>query len=737
MSSRPCRLAARVVFGFASALVPIAAYSAASFKAVWFPNGNIDYYIADDAEGARDVITDTMVYMAEHTPLEIVEVSRSSDANLRFEATWVSPNGGGYTYGYWDEVRDDSNQKIRFDPNHLPGRTTIAHEFGHALGRPHEFQRDDRDNHVSVCFNVDPFNYSPLGSVYWPDPYYNLSPYDYASVMNEGYSSCVDPLPGANEQSRDYEGVENLLSVHDINGVYRMYGEALGANDDGDRFGVAVASGDYDDDGHKDVAVANVQQGGLWLSFYRGVGTDNSEDVTGLKWMPWFKVQHDGDDVADDAQVTLATGDFNGDGIDDLAVGEPGYRGNVGRVSLLFVNSLRTDPNKDSFDNDFAPWGRKGIQYRIDIDPEDVGFSTFGSWPRFGAALAAVRATNYRNDDGDALYHDLAIGAPSAGGSFDAVDPVAKGAFVIVKGRVDTSPADFSVGTYVKVWNPSSTVVDFAAALAPVPGLCALSGQSSKYYNDYLAVGSPGYSGGNGSVRVYGCATSGTGSSLVTPALLQTYTNTNAGGRFGHALAGFRVYTGSRNSYVAIGQPDYKGSDGKRSGRVVINRVTSSGTFVFVEDFVPSTHDGNDDFGWALAVQQRPYSDSITDEGGRETYIGIGMPGAKVDGVRAGKVYVWRPWNSDGSLHTSAHVIEAYNPQASTDTRFGASIATLRPLKDEGGFVAGAPEAITTEDDVEAGQVSTLQNGAGSYDWETIRRNLNQETEGDKRASNR
>ena len=149
--------------------------------------------------------------------------------------------------------------------------------------------------------------------------------------------------------------------------------------------------------------------------------------------------------------------------------------------------------------------------------------------------------------------------------------------------------------------------------------------------------------------------------------------------------------------------PDFtmKGSDGKRSGRVVINRVTSSGTFVFVEDFVPSTHDGNDDFGWALAVQQRPYSDSITDEGGRETYIGIGMPGAKVDGVRAGNVYVWRPWNSDGSLHTSAHVIEAYNPQASTDTRFGASIATLRPLKDEGGFVAGAPEAITTEDDVD------------------------------------
>ena len=138
-----------------------------------------------------------------------------------------------------------------------------------------------------------------------------------------------------------------------------------------------------------------------------------------------------------------------------------------------------------------------------------------------------------------------------------------------------------------------------------------------------------------------------------------------------------------------------------------------------------------------LAVQQRPYSDTVTDEGGRETYIGIGMPGAKVDGVRAGKVYVWRPFNSDGSLHGTADAIEAYNPDAASDTRFGDSIATLRPLKDQGGFVAGAPDAITTADDVQAGQVSTLQNEAGPYAWDGVRWNLNQETEGDKRPTNR
>jgi hypothetical protein len=712
----------------AATLLPGQVHAGGTFRAVWYPDGEITFHIADDAEGARTAITDAMTFMVDHTPLEVTETQSESGANLHFEATWLSPNGGGYTNGYWDENHSDSNKKIRFDPDHLPGRDTVAHEFGHALGFPHEFQRPNRDAHVDVCFNTDPYNYSPAGSAFWPDPYQELSVYDFASVMNDGYSSCVTPLPGQNLQDRDYEGRENLLSVHDINSIYRVYGKNLGANNAGDRFGVAVASGDYDDDGFKDVAVANVQSGGLWLSFYRGVGTAAAEGVDGIKFAPWFKVEHQ-EDVDDDSRVALATGDFNGDGIDDLAVGQPDYDSGRGLVSILFVNSLRTDPDKDDLEGDFAPWGRKGVQYRIDIYPGHVGLAAPFVYPQFGASLAAIRGTNFRDEDGDPVYHDLVIGAPRAR-IWNAVNSASKGAVAIIKGGVDTSPADFSTATYQVIWSPVNAIGDFGAAVTALPGRCYTAfGQTSKYYTDQLAVGAPGFSDGDGAVYTSGCLTTGSGSTLTAPAVsLAAYATNGSLSRFGHSLAGFRTFTGVyRHTYLAIGEPEFLAADGKRVGRALVYEFDPAMTFV--AQFVPSIHDGGDDFGQALAVQQHPYSDTVTDEGDM-TYVAIGMPGAKIGGVRAGKVMVWRPLYDPGV----ASVVEANDPDSSTNTRFGESIAALRPLKDVGGFVVGAPDAIV--DGVQAGQVSTLQNDAGSAGWQTIRRNLDQETDGDVRPTN-
>ena len=238
-------------------------------------------------------------------------------------------------------------------------------------------------------------------------------------------------------------------------------------------------------------------------------------------------------------------------------------------------------------------------------------------------------------------------------------------------------------------------------------------------------MGSPRYSG-DGAAYVYGCSTTGSGSSLTAPGLIYSAYATGSESRFGHALAGFREFTGVyRHSYLAIGQPDYEAADGKRVGRVSVYEVGANMTFV--AGYVPSVHDGQDDFGYALAVQQHQYTSSVPIDEGNMTYIGIGMPGAMVNGVRAGKVLIWRPLYAPGV----ASVVEATDPDASTDTRFGESIATLRPLQNSGGFVAGAPDAITP-DGVQAGQVSTLQNDFGNAGWSTIRRNLDQETAGDQ-----
>ena len=132
-----------------------------------------------------------------------------------------------------------------------------------------------------------------------------------------------------------------------------------------------------------------------------------------------------------------------------------------------------------------------------------------------------------------------------------------------------------------------------------------------------------------------------------------------------------------------------------------LNKIAQNGRFDEISDYVSNTN--RSEFGHALAVQQRPDSDSIDAEGGYEAFIGIGMPGGKVDGIRSGKVLIWRPFNEDGTPNVSVNSVKAYNPDSRADTRFGESISALRPLVKRGGFVAGSPNAVTVGDGVQSG----------------------------------
>jgi hypothetical protein len=215
-------------------------------------------------------------------------------------------------------------------------------------------------------------------------------------------------------------------------------------------------------------------------------------------------------------------------------------------------------------------------------------------------------------------------------------------------------------------------------------------------------VGNPDYEGGE--VNIYGCATSGTASTISSPPLLQAKRWGAEGERFGGALTGFRIYDGSeRRSYLAIGIPGHECGKGK----VVLHQIDSNGTLTLVHQKEPADWYGNDEFGYSLAIFQRPYSDDYPDKGGLQTYIAIGMPGTQVDGVPAGRVVVWRLFDSDGSLNTGTLYIDDGSPDSLTD-RFGRSIAVLQPFESEGGFVVGAPEAFVTSSDggdVQAGRV--------------------------------
>ena len=206
----------------------------------------------------RDEITDAMTFMSDHTPLEVTGAEREQRRPALRSQLGLAERRRVHVRVLGREPCD-RNQKIRSTRTPAePG--TVAHEFGHALGFPHEFQRDDRDSYVDVCFNTDPFNYSKMGSAFWPDPHENLSPYDFASVMNDGYSGCVIALPGPDPAGPRLRGRRQPPQRARHQQHLPRVRQGAGRQRPGDRFGVAVSSGDYDDDGYKDVVVANVQE---------------------------------------------------------------------------------------------------------------------------------------------------------------------------------------------------------------------------------------------------------------------------------------------------------------------------------------------------------------------------------------------------------------------------------------------------------------------------------------------
>lgn len=738
---RAIRAPLSAALGLASILAAGQARAGSPYSAVWFPTGEVHWFnksaesTQDPGEPRSANIEEAMDYLVDHTPLSITEAATEGSANLLFTANVLLPPGAGMCDGYWNESTADAHKNIDFGPGATIPTSTILHEFGHALGFPHEFQRPDRDSFVDVCVNLDPWNYGKQGSAYWPDPFVTLSPYDFASVMHDGYSHCVTPLVGVPQPDRSYSTIsENPLSIHDINSIYRMYGSHLGANEDGDRFGHAMSTGDYDDDGIQDIVIAKSDVNSdstttVILMFFRGAQTDASEAGAGTKYVPWFTQTIDTTSLAN-PNTALATGDFNGDGIDDLAVGQPWYNGFKGRVQILFVNSGMGDQNQPTPHR--APWGRKGIRRTFTILPADVGLSSTAQG-KFGYALASASLTAAQNSWDSTPYKDLIIGAPlySANGH-------AGGAIAIFKGSEQPTVASFAGSASTILYNPGASGDEFGRSVTAMPGLCNITAPSIS--NDTLLAGAPGYSSDTGRTYLYGCATSSL-HVLLTPSLLTTSTGSQVGARYGQAVAGFRkrltVVPIAYKYYAAVGAPLYSGSSpNPKSGIVYLDEYSfSTGARTAITNFRPTTRSNDDEFGAALAVQQPPISSSIA-EGGPEVYLGIGMPGTQVSGVVAGKVYVWRPWNSDGTLNGTANVISATNPTGLTDTRFGAAIATLRHLDGNGGFVAGAPTS-RQPDNTNSGSAKVILNSASSsFSWTTSSDDLDEETEGDHRPTN-
>lgn len=169
-----------------------------------------------------------------------------------------------------------------------------------------------------------------------------------------------------------------------------------------DLFGYALTSGDYDDDGRDDLAIG---------AYGREVGGHTNAGVVYVVWGSASGLTTNGSslihqdtgiwDQAEDfdqfGQV-LASGDFNGNGNDDLAIGVPrediGGAANAGAVHVLYGNG--GSGNGFSANNFISQAGFSGgSDIRGAVEANDL----------FGSALAAGDF----NDDG---AMDLAIGVP-------------------------------------------------------------------------------------------------------------------------------------------------------------------------------------------------------------------------------------------------------------------------------------------------------------------------------------
>jgi hypothetical protein len=180
----------------------------------------------------------------------------------------------------------------------------------------------------------------------------------------DGYADLAIGVPG--------EDLSGMSAVGAVNVVYGSSGGLTGAGDqfwyqgsagtqnaaeDGDRFGRALTAGDFDGDGHDDLAVGvpyedngSTQDTGAVHVFY---GTGGGLSATNDWWFCQSTAGMSGAaEEYDHFGLALAAGDFNGDGCADLAIGVPyedlGTIDAAGAVNVVYgsASGLTTTGNQ-------------------------------------------------------------------------------------------------------------------------------------------------------------------------------------------------------------------------------------------------------------------------------------------------------------------------------------------------------------------------------------------------------
>jgi hypothetical protein len=304
---------------------------------------------------------------------------------------------------------------------------------------------------------------------------------------HDGYSDLVMGAPNENFNGRTDMGAVNVLygSSSGVTATGDQFFNQDSANvdgggEDGDRFGWAVATGNFNRDAYGDVAIGvpNEDVGSVDDAGGVNVIYGSASGLSATATLPdqfWSQDSVDIQETAEAGDVfgsALAAGDFNEDGYTDLAIGVPGERTSqllapVGGVNVIYGSPTGLDA---SFVGD--QFLRQGAASLNDTaEPGDF----------FGYALAAGDF----NHDG-VSEEDLAIGVPGE----DVGDLEDAGAVNVVYGThaglsATGAPADqFWTQNSPDIYGSSEEFDEFGKSLAV--------GDFGWSYMKDLAIGVPG-----------------------------------------------------------------------------------------------------------------------------------------------------------------------------------------------------------------------------------------------------